>query len=101
MGCRIMEKEKADNLIEIEVFTKGDVDGVYECYGRFDTSHEFTTCNFHPDDGWYRIATYSASEILAFEQRGVNVTFDYDWLEEEVRSNPKANWMYHEAKNRP
>ena len=90
MGCRIMEKEKADNLIEIEVFTKGDVDGVYECYGRFDTSHVID-----------RIATYSAAEILAFEQRGVNVTFDYDWLEEEIRANPKANWMYYEAKNRP
>lgn len=101
MGFRFMEKEKEDNLIEIDVASWGNVDGVYDCYGKFDTTHKFTTCDFNPDNGWYRIATYTADKILKFEKNGVKVSFSSEQLEKEVRSVPEANWMYYESMSRP
>lgn len=74
MGIRYMSKEKADNLIEVEVYAHGCMDGIFECYGRFDTSHKFT-CGFKPDDGWYRIADYGIETLKMFKKRGVTISY--------------------------
>ena len=75
MGIRIMSKEKEDNLIEINVLEEENFEGFYECEGRFDTSHVFVTCDFTPDDGWYRIATYTKSDLRKFKEKGIPVTY--------------------------
>lgn len=75
MGIRYMSKEKADNLIEVEVYSHGCLDGIFECYGRFNTTHEYS-CGFKPDDGWYRIATYSIESLKMFKKRGVSILYN-------------------------
>ena len=54
----------------------------FECEGRFDTSHVFVTCDFVPDDGWYRIATYTKSDLRKFKKKGIPVTYNCKEWEE-------------------
>lgn len=70
MGISYMSKEREDNLIEINVYGHGCIEGLYNCEGRFDTAHLFSD-GFEPDDGWYRIADYTAARLKYFKDKGV------------------------------
>lgn len=85
MAIRYMSKEKEDNLIEVEVDSHGCIDGIYACYGRFNTSHEYS-CGFKPDNGWYRIADYTIEQIKMFKKRGVLISYSkaFEYLREIV-----------------
>ena len=74
MGIRYMCKEREDNLIEIHVYGHGCMDGIYNCDGRFDTSHVFSD-GFKPDDGWYRIADYGIDELKKFKDKNIKITY--------------------------
>lgn len=74
MGIRYMCKEREDNLIEIHVCGHGCIEGIYNCEGRFDTSHVFSD-GFSPDDGWYRIADYTISQLKFFKDKNIKITY--------------------------
>lgn len=73
MGIRYLSQEREDNLIEINVYGHGCIEGIYTCEGRFNTNHIFKD-GFKPDDGWYRIADYSIHELKAFKNKGITIT---------------------------
>lgn len=74
MGIRSMSREKEENLIEISVEGHGCVDGIFECYGRFNTSHKFS-CGFKPDEGWYRIADYTVGALQELRKDGIAISY--------------------------
>lgn len=76
MGFRFLSAEKTAHLLEVQVSSHGCCEGFYECYGKFDTTHEYT-CGFKPDDDWYRIATYSISDLRNLVRRGVTISYSY------------------------
>lgn len=90
MAIRCMSKEKEDNLIEVEVDSHGCIDGIYGCYGRFNTSHKYS-CGFKPDNGWYRIADYSLEDIKKFKEKGVSISYSKtcEYLRESVEITKK------------
>jgi len=75
MGIRYMCKEREDNLIDINVYGHGCMEGLYECEGRFNTKHVFSD-GFNPDNGWYRIADYRVNDLKIFKKKGINITYD-------------------------
>lgn len=75
MGIRFISKEKEENLIAINVCGHGCMEGIYNCEGKFDTSHKFSD-GFKPDEGWYRIADYMVSDLKRFISRNVVITFE-------------------------
>lgn len=74
MGIRYMNKEREDNLVEINVYGHGCMDGIYKCEGRFDTSHVFSD-GFSPDDGWYRIADYTVAQLKQLKNKGIKIGY--------------------------
>lgn len=75
MGIRYMCKEREDNLIDINVYGHGCMEGLYNCEGRFNTKHVFSD-GFNPDSGWYRIADYRVNDLKVFRKKGINITYD-------------------------
>lgn len=75
MGIRYMCKEREDNLIDINVYGHGCMEGLYNCEGRFNTKHIFSD-GFNPDSGWYRIADYRVNDLKVFMKKGINITYD-------------------------
>ena len=75
MGIRYMCKEREDNLIDINVYGHGCMEGLYKCEGRFNTKHVFSD-GFNPDNGWYRIADYRVNDLKIFKKKGINITYD-------------------------
>lgn len=73
MGIRYMTKEREDNLVQIHVEGHGCVDGIFNCYGRFNNSHAFSD-GFKPDGGWYRISDYTIDDLKKFKLRNVVIT---------------------------
>lgn len=69
MGIRYMCKEREDNLIDINVYGHGCMEGLYNCEGRFNTKHVFSD-GFNPDSGWYRIADYRVNEMKVLDGFG-------------------------------
>ena len=70
-----MCKEREDNLIDINVYGHGCMEGLYNCEGRFNTKHVFSD-GFNPDSGWYRIADYRVNDLKVFRKKGINITYD-------------------------
>ena len=66
-------KEREDNLIDINVYGHGCMEGLYNCEGRFNTKHIFSD-GFNPDSGWYRIADYRVNDLKVFMKKGINIS---------------------------
>lgn len=89
MGIRYMSKEREDNLVAVNVCGHGCVEGIFNCEGRFDTSHEYSD-GFKPDDGWYRIADYMVGDLRRFKSRGIEIT--YDDTCKEIKDEVEREW---------
>ena len=82
-----MSKEREDNLVAIHVYGHGCLEGIFNCEGKFDTSHEYSD-GFKPDEDWYRIADYTIKELKNFKSRNIKITYSdtCDEVKENVES---------------
>lgn len=92
MGIRVMSKERTDHLVAIHVDAHGCVEGIFNCEGRFDITHEYS-CGFKPDDGWYRIADYTVSDLRRFHKRNIPISYSdtCQYLEAEVTKSDEVH----------
>lgn len=60
---RVIDPKKKSYLTAVNVCGHGNVQGLLECEGKFDTNHKFED-GFKPDDGWYFIGCCFISNIV-------------------------------------
>ena len=51
------------------------MEGIYNCEGRFNTSHKYSD-GFKPDEGWYRIADYMIEDLKKFKSRNMIIMYE-------------------------
>jgi hypothetical protein len=89
MALHTLNKERLDNLININVSSHGCMDYWFRCDLKFDITHVFND-GFKPDSDWYW-ADLNITELTNCKNRGVIVTFSDTCEDAKQMINDKIN----------